>query len=200
MSEGEAPHPRPGNPCRVCWEVNNENSALLRGHDLDCGGTEQLHWFCSPCIMNLRSCPLCRRPHGLCPAPPPPETQAEDLTLHTLRTLIQQNVWNHSAGGASPDVEWSDVLTNKDPATLPCRPPWPATKRALPTEGADPTVYVPDSQHYDDAPRGSLPPVGNLPDSWGPISPMNLNNYRTTVVILITRLPFAFGWLVGDAE
>ena len=29
---------------------------------------------------------------------------------------------------------------------------------------------------------------------------MNLNNYRTTVVTLTTRLPFAFGWLVGDAE
>ena len=29
---------------------------------------------------------------------------------------------------------------------------------------------------------------------------MNLNNYRTTVVTLTTRLPFAFSWLVGDAE
>ena len=29
---------------------------------------------------------------------------------------------------------------------------------------------------------------------------MNFNNYRTTVVTLATRLPFAFGWLVGDAE
>ena len=29
---------------------------------------------------------------------------------------------------------------------------------------------------------------------------MNLNNYCTTVVTLTTRLPFAFGWLVGDAE
>ena len=29
---------------------------------------------------------------------------------------------------------------------------------------------------------------------------MNNNNYRTIVVILTTRLPFAFGWLVGDLE
>ena len=29
---------------------------------------------------------------------------------------------------------------------------------------------------------------------------MNLNNYRTTVVTLTTRLPFTFGWLVQDAE
>ena len=29
---------------------------------------------------------------------------------------------------------------------------------------------------------------------------MNHNNYRTMVVTLTTRLPFAFGWLVGDAE
>ena len=55
MPEGEAPHPRPGNPCGVCWEVNDENGAPLRGHDLDCGGSGQLHWFCGPCIMNLPS-------------------------------------------------------------------------------------------------------------------------------------------------
>ena len=29
---------------------------------------------------------------------------------------------------------------------------------------------------------------------------MNHNNYRTIVVTLTTRLPIAFGWLVGDAE
>ena len=29
---------------------------------------------------------------------------------------------------------------------------------------------------------------------------MNLNNYRTIVVTLTTRVPIAFGWLVGDAE
>ena len=29
---------------------------------------------------------------------------------------------------------------------------------------------------------------------------MNHNNYRTIVVTLTTRLPFAFGWLVGDEE
>ena len=29
---------------------------------------------------------------------------------------------------------------------------------------------------------------------------MNHNNYRTIIVTLTTRLPIAFGWLVGDAE
>ena len=65
---------------------------------------------------------------------------------------------------------------------------------------ADPTVYVPDHEHYNDAPRGSLPPIGNVPDSWGPVTPTNFNNYRTIIVTLTTRLPIAFGWLVGDAE
>ena len=93
-----------------------------------------------------------------------------------------------------------DVLTNKDPATPPPRPPWRAPTWALPDPGADPTIYVPDHEHYEDAPRGSLPPIGNLPDSWGYVTPMNLNNYRTIVVTLTTRLPIAFGWLVGDVE
>ena len=79
--------------------MNDEDAAPLRGHDLSCGGTEQLHWFCSPCIANLWSCPLCRRLHSLCTAPPLRETQAEDLTLHTLRTLIQLNVLNNGSGG-----------------------------------------------------------------------------------------------------
>ena len=92
IPEGEAPHPWPGNPCGVCWQVNDENGAPLLGHDLGCSGAEQLHWFCSPCIANLWSCPLCHRPHPLCTAPPPCKTQAGDLTLHTLRTLFQQNV------------------------------------------------------------------------------------------------------------
>ena len=125
---------------------------------------------------------------------------AEDLTLQTLRTLIQQNVWNNGAGGDSPDVEWLDVLTDEDLRTPPPRPPWHAPTWALPVEGAEPKIYVADSEHYDDTPRGSLPPIGNLPDSWGPVTPMNLNNYRTTIVTLTTRLPFAFSWLMGDAE
>ena len=58
MPEDEAPHPQPGNPCGVCMEVNNEDVIPLRGHDLGCGGTEQLQWFCSPCIANLWWCPL----------------------------------------------------------------------------------------------------------------------------------------------
>ena len=67
--EGEAPHPRPGNLCRVCMEVNDGDGKPLRGHDLGCVGIEQLHWFCSPCIANLWSCPLIWRPHRLCTAP-----------------------------------------------------------------------------------------------------------------------------------
>ena len=180
-------------------EVNDENGNPLRGHDLGCGGTEQLNWFCSPCITNLWLCPLCRRPHRLCTAPPPRKTQDEDFTLQTLRTLVRQNVWNDGAGGDSPDVEWLDVLTDEDPATPPPRPPWLAPTWALPDPGADPTIYVPDYEHYDDAPRGSLPPIGNLPDSWGPVTAVNHNNYRTIVVTLTTRLPIAFSWLVGDA-
>ena len=170
MPEGEAPHPRPESQCRVCWEVNDKNGAPLLGHDLGCRGMEQLHWFRSPYITSLWSCPLCLRPHPLCKAPLPRETQAEDLTLHPLRTLIQQNVWNNGAGD-SPDVEWLDILTNEDPATPPPRPPWRATTWVVPVDGADPTIYVPDYEHYDDAPRGSLPPVGNVPDSWGPTPP-----------------------------
>ena len=180
-------------------EVNDEDGNPLRGHDLGCGGTEQLHWFCSPCMANLWSCPLCRRPHRLCTAPPPRETQDEDLTLQTLRTLIRQNVWNDGARQDSPDVKWLDVLTNGDPATPPPRPPWRAPTWALPDPGAGPTIYVPDYEHYGDAPQGSLPPIGNLPDSWGPVTPTNLKKYRTIVVTLTTRLPIAFGWLVGDA-
>ena len=201
MPEGEAPHPRPGNTRGVCWELNTQNRNPLHGHDLGCGGIEQLHWFCSSCIANLWSCPYCRRPHRLCTAPPPREMQAKDLMLHTLRTMIQQTVWNNGAwGGGSPNVEWLDVLTDEDLTTPPPRPAWCAPTWALPVEGADPTIYVPDNEHWDDAPRGSLPAIGNLPDSSGPVTPMNLNNFRTTVVTFTTRLPYAFGWLVGDTE
>ena len=49
-------------------------------------------------------------------------------------------------------------------------------------------------------PWGSLPPVGNLRDSWGPIGPMNHENWRTTVHSLNTCLQFTFGWLVADTE
>ena len=112
----------PTHPSGVCWEVNDKNGAPLLGQDLGCGGTEQLHWFCSWCITNFWSCPLCRRPHPLCTTLPLRKTQAEDLTLHTLRTLIQQIVWNNGAGD-SPDVEWLDVLTDEDLATPPPRPP-----------------------------------------------------------------------------
>ena len=126
--------------------------------------------------------------------------QAEELTFHTLRTLTQQNVCNNGAGGDRPNVEWPEVLTDEDLTKPPPRPPWRAPTWAQPVEGADPTIYVPHNEHYDDAPRGSLPPIGNLPDNWGPVTPMNFNNYRTTVVTLTTRLPFALRWLVGDTE
>ena len=199
MHAGESPHPRPGNPCRVCWEILDENEAPLLGHDLGCGSAEQLHWFCSPCIAHLHACPLCRQPHPLCTAPPPREIQSDNFTPHTLRTLIAQNVLARDAGD-SPDVEWLDVLSDEDPAAPPPCPPWRAPTCALQDEAADPTILAPDYEHPNDAPRGSLPPVGNLPDSWGPIGPMNRDKWRTTVITLTRRLPFTFGWLVGDAE
>ena len=64
----------------------------------------------------------------------------------------------------------------------------------------DPTVWIPDHDHYGGMPRGSLPHVGNLPDSWGRIGPMNHESSHTTILTLPTRLPFTFGWLVRDAE
>ena len=105
--------------------------------DLGCGSTEQLHWLSSPCVANFWSCQLCRRPHRLCTAPPPRETQVEDLTLHTLRTLIQQNIWNNGGGGC-PDIELMDVLTDEDPTTRLPRPPWRAPTWPLPDPGAGP--------------------------------------------------------------
>ena len=103
-------------------------------------------------------------------------------------------------GGAAPTlIGWMSSPT-RTPTTPPPRPPWHAPTWALRDPGADPTIYVPENEHYDDAPRGSLPPIGTLPDSWGPVTTMNHDNYRTTVVTLTTRLPFAFGWLLGDAE
>ena len=146
MPEGEAPHPRPGNPCGVCMEVNDDDGNPLCGHDLGCGGTEQLHWFCSPCIANLWSCPLCRRPHRLCTAPPPRETQDEDLTLQTLRTLIRQNVWNDGQREDRPDVESLDVLTDEDPATPPRRPPLARTNLGAARPGRGPHGLRPRPQ------------------------------------------------------
>ena len=143
MPEGEAPHPRPGNPCGVCMGVNDEDGNPLRRHDLWCGGTEQLHWFCSPCIANLWSCPLCRRPHRLCTAPPPRETQQEDLTLQTLRTLIRQNVWNDGAREDSPVVECVDVLTDEDPATSHPAPPGAHQPGRCETRGRTPRFTSP---------------------------------------------------------
>ena len=68
-------------------------------------------------------------------------------------------------------MEWLDVSTDEDPATPSPRPPWRAPNWALPDTGAGPTIYVPDYEHYDDAPRGRLPPIGILPDSGAPSPP-----------------------------
>ena len=111
MPAGEAPHPRPGNPCGVCWEVLDENGAPPLGHDRGCHSAEQLHWFCSPCIMHFHACPLCPRPHPFCTALPPRKTQSDDLTLHTLRTLIAQNVWARDAGPALTLNGWTSSAT-----------------------------------------------------------------------------------------
>ena len=203
MPASEAPHPRgPGNPCNVCWEIIWDNDAPLFGHDLGCSSAEMLHWFCSPCIAHLHGCPLCRRAHPLCTAPPPRETQTDNLTLHTLRTLIARNVWAppDTDGGDSPEVTWLDVLGEEDPAALPPHPPWRASTWTLRDGEEDPTIWVQDYEHYGGVPWGSLPPVGNLPDRWGPMGPMNRDNWRTTVLTLTPHLPFTFGWLVGDVE
>ena len=128
--------------------------------------------------------------------------QTNELTMHTLRTLIAQNVW--ASPGAdrrdSPDVMWLDDLGEEDQAARPPRPPWRAPTWALPDSEADPTIWVPDYEHYSGVPRVSLPPVGNLPDSCGPVGPMNRDNRRATLLTLTALLPFTFGWLVGDAE
>ena len=161
-----------------------------------------LHWFCSPCIANLHACPLCRRLHPLCTALPPRETQTDDPVLHTLRTLIAQKVWAppDADGGDSPDVTWLDVIREESPAAPPPCPPWRAPTWALPDGEEDPTIWIADCEHYGGVPRGSLPPVGNSPDSRGLIGPMNRDNWRTTVLTLTCHLSFTFCWLVGEAE
>ena len=157
MLAGEAPqHQGPGNACSVSWEIVDDNDPPLLGHDLSCGSAEQLHWFYIQCIAQLHACPLCRLPHPLCTAPPPRETQTNDLTLHTLRTLIARNVWARDRGD-SPDVEWLDVLGEADPAAPPPRPPWGAPTWALPDEQTDPTIWVPDYEYYSGMQRGSPP-------------------------------------------
>ena len=198
MPEGEAPHRRPGNQCGVCWEVNKENGAALRGHDLGCGGTEQLHWLCSPCITNLGSCPLCRRAHPLCTAPPRRETQAEGLTLHTLHTLIQQNVWNNGPEGTAPMLSgWTSSRTR---GRRHCHPaPHGAHQHGSASRGRGPHDLRPRLRTLRRRATGKSTPRWESAGQWGPVPPMNLNNYRTNVFTLTTRLPFAFGWLVGEA-
>ena len=164
MPEGEAPHPRPGNPCGVCMEVNDDDGNPLRGHDLGCGGTEQLHWFCSLCIANLWWCPLCRRRHRLCTAPLPRETQDEDLTLQTRRTLIRQKVWNDGAREDSPDVEWLDVLTDEDPATPPPPPPLARTNLGAARPGRGLHGLRPQPRRLQRRATGqSAPPLATCP-------------------------------------
>ena len=48
-------------------------------------------------------------------------------------------------------------------------------------------IWVPDYEHYGGVRGRSLRTVGNLLDSWGPIGPMNGNNWLTTVLTLTTR-------------
>ena len=112
---------------------------------------------------------------------------------------MMQKIWAplDADGGDSPDVIWLDVLGEEDPAVPPPRPPWRAPTWALPDGEEDPTMWVPDYEHYSGVPRGSLTPVGNPSDSWGPVGPMNRDNWRTTVLTLTNRLPFTLGWLVG---
>ena len=203
MPGGETSHPRgPENPCNVCWVIVGDDDAPLLGHNSGCGSAEMLHWFCSPCLAHLHACPPCRRAHPLCTAPPPRETQTEDLTLHTLRTLIAQNVWvtPEADGRDSPEVMWLDVLGHEDPAAAPPCPPWRAPTWALPDGEEDPTIWVQDDKQYGGVPLDTLPPVGNLRDSSGPVGPMNCDNWRTTILSFTTFLPFTFSWLVGDAE
>ena len=78
------------------------------------------------------------------------------------------------------------------------RPPWLPARWQLPA-GDNPTKWVPDLEPYDAVPRGSLPLLSELLRSWDP-SPMNIDNYMAATLALTTRLPLAFGWLVGDAE
>ena len=70
-----------------------------------------------------------------------------------------------------PHVTWLDVLGEEDPAAPP--PSWRAPKWTLPDGEEDPTIWVPDHEPYGGVPRGSLPPVSKLPDTWGPIGPMH---------------------------
>ena len=129
-------------------------------------------------------------------------TPSAQLRRHTLRTLIARNVWAppDTDEGDSPDVTWLDVLGEEDPAAPPARPSWGAQTWALPDGEEDPTIWVPDYEHYSGMPQGGLRLVGNLPDSWGPVGPMNRDSWRATVLTLTTRLPFSFGRLVGDVE
>ena len=125
--------------------------------------------------------------------------RATASTLHSFAAArnARRRPQTPDTAHSNPENEWLDVHTDEDPATPPPRPPWRTPTWALPDPGADPTIYVPDYEHYNDAPRGSLPPIGNLPDSWGPVTSTNLNNYRTIVVTLTTRLPIAMAGSPG---
>ena len=117
----------------------------------------------------------------------------------TIRMLATQNVWaphDHIGGGDSPDVEGLETL--EKPVPPPARPPWRPARRQVP-EGDNPTNWAPDHEPYDTVPQGSLPLAAEPLDRWN-LSPVNIQNYRAVTVILFPRLPFAFGWLVGNAE
>ena len=171
MPEGETAHPRLGHPCGVCMEVNDQDGNPLRGHDLGCGGTEQLHWFCSPCITNLWWCPLCRRSHGLCTAPPPRETQDEDLTLQTLRTLVRQNVWNDGAGGGQPRRRVVGRPHRRGPGNTTPPPPLARTNLGAARPGGGPHDFRPRLQTLQRRATGLSTPHWQSARQFGPRQP-----------------------------
>ena len=119
--------------------------------------------------------------------------------LATIRMLATQNIWaphHHIGGGDSQDVEW--LVTLENPLPPPARPPWRPALWQVPA-GKNPTNNAPDHQPDNGMPRGSLPLPGNLLSTWD-LTTMNVEKYRSVTVALSIRLPFAFGWLVGDRE
>ena len=102
-----------------------------------------------------------------------------------------------SAAGTARNVEWLEVLEH--PAAPAARPPWRAACWQLPTGEESPTNWVPERETQNTVPRGSLPRLRELPANCE-MSPMNIDNYRAIALVLTTRVAFAFGWLVGDAE
>ena len=152
-----------------------------------------------PGVVKQHTCPLCRPRHPVCTSPTPRGTQDEDISMVTVHMLATHNVWasNHDIGGRySRDVKRLEVLEH--PPTPPASPPLHPARWQTPA-GENPTNWVPEHEPYDTVPPSSLPLLSELLRSWGP-SPITIENYRAITLPLIARLPFAFTWLVGDAE